>query len=305
MKFNSGVFLSLALLCASCGRSDNKTIPLEQEPAAAAAGASLAAGGQPAVTVAQADQVPAPTPSAGPNAPGPAAAPAAPRLLVYHAEVRVKATSLPRASARLDSLVRRSGGYVSAATESRENGEWHTETTIRVPPARFQPLLAGLSGLGTVEQKKLSTDDVTTEHADVAARLRTKRAVEARYLALLAKAQRIKDVLEVEEKAGAVREEIEATESRLKSLNDEVAYSTIILSLYQPIAETMPDTPVVSLGSRVVEAFYGGWELLTSLLVGAVAIWPLLLLGALGIAVWRARKARTRPLAAVRREEQQ
>ena len=215
------------------------------------------------------------------------------RLLIYHASVRVKAESLAKSSARLDSLVKRSGGYVSAATESREDGEWRTETTIRVPPARFQPLLTGLSGLGTVEEKKLSTDDVTAEHADVAARLKTKRIVEARYVALLAKAQRIKDVLEIEEKIGEVREEIEATESRLKTMNDEVAYASITLNLFQPIAQSIPDAPVVSLGSRIVEAFYGGWQLLTSLLIGAVAIWPLWLLGAAAIWYWRFRKAKT------------
>ena len=89
-----------------------------------------------------------------------------------------------------------------------------------MPPARFQALLSGLSGLGTIEEKKLSTDDVTAEHADVAARLQAKRAVERQYTALLGKAQRIKDILDIEEKLGEVREEIEATESRLKALSD-------------------------------------------------------------------------------------
>lgn len=221
-----------------------------------------------------------------------AAAPAtaARRLLIYHADLRVKVASMPRATGRLDSLVQRSGGYRSAATETREDGEWRQETTLRVPPARFDAVLRGVAGLGTVEQKKLSTDDVTAEHADVAARLRTKRAVEQRYVALLGQAKRIKDVLDIEEKIGEVREEIESTESRLKTLDDEVAYSTITLTCYQPIAQAVPDPPVVSLGSRLVESFYGGWSLLMSLLVGTVAIWPLLVLG--GGAWWGLRRWR-------------
>ncbi|WP_375418474.1 DUF4349 domain-containing protein [uncultured Hymenobacter sp.] len=292
--------MSLALLCAGCGQQrDQPSATLSRQEALMEPPSSE----EPAEAVAAADDQAAPVPAPPTPTGTPAVAPAA-RLLVYHAEVRVKAGSLPQASARLDSLVRRSGGYVSAATESRENGEWRSETTIRVPPARFQPLLTGLNGLGTVEEKKLSTDDVTAEHADVAARLRTKRAVEARYVALLAKAQRIKDVLEIEEKIGATREEIEATESRLKTLNEEVSYSTITLNLYQPIAQTLPDAPVVSLGSRVVEAFYGGWQLLTALLVGVVAIWPLLLLGALGGLAWRARKTRSARLAASARGQE-
>ena len=112
-----------------------------------------------------------------------------------------------------------------------------------------------------MEEKKLSTDDVTAEHPDVAARLQAKHAVERQYTALLSKAQKIKDILDIEEKLGGVREEIEATENCLKILNDEVAYATITLTLYQPLAQTVPDAPLMSLGSRTVEAFYGGWQL--------------------------------------------
>ena len=56
------------------------------------------------------------------------------RLLIYHAELRLKVLSLPRASASLDSLVRRNGGFLSAATETRENGEWRQQMTIPGAP---------------------------------------------------------------------------------------------------------------------------------------------------------------------------
>lgn len=225
---------------------------------------------------------------------GPAAATA--RLLIYHADVRLKTTAMPRAAASLDSLVRRSKGYLSAATETRADGEWRQESTIRVPPTQFQQLLNGLAGLGTVEEKKLSTDDITAEHADIAARLQAKRAVERQYTVLLVKAQKIKDILDIEEKLGDVREEIESTESRLRALNDEVAYSTITLTLYQPLPQTVPDAPVVSLGSRTVEAFYGGWQFFISLLLGALYGWPLVLLAGLaGWLFWRRRAKADKP----------
>lgn len=248
----------------------------------------------------------APVPLAKALTPDSAASPAgfksatvASRLLVYHAEVRLKTANMHRALPQLDSLVQRSGGYLSDAAETRADGEWRQVTTLRVPPAKFKSLLSGLAGLGTIEEKKLSTDDVTAEHADVAARLQTKRAVAQQYAALLTKAQKIKDILDIEEKLGEVREEIEATEGRLKTLNNQVAYSTIELTLYQPLPQSIPDAPVVSLGSRVVEAFYDGWQLLTSLLVGAINLWPLLLLGAGGWWLWLRRKSR-RPATSIR-----
>lgn len=227
-------------------------------------------------------------PAAQPVIAGAGALVPASRLIIYHAELRLKVDDLSRSSARLDSLVRRSGGYLSAAEETRTDGEWRQEMTIRVKPGQFTGLMGAIAGLGTLENKKLTTDDVTAEHADVAARLATKRAVEQRYVALLGKARKISEVLEIEEKIGEVREAIESTEGRLKTMNDEVAYSTISLTSYQPLAQPTPDAPIMSLGSRVVEAFYNGWSLLTSLMVGLVAIWPLLFLGTLG--TWLGRR---------------
>ncbi len=267
------------MLCASCSKQDSNESGVAEDTTIASSSADGFSAGE------NSKSESAEAPTAKPIS---AVTPKA-RLLIYHAEVRVKTDNLPHASARLDSLVQ-TGGFVSAATENRENGQWRTDMTIRVEPARFQALLAAISGLGTVEVKKLNTDDVTAEHADIAARLRTKRAVEARYVGLLATAKSIKEVLQVEEKISEVREEIEATESRLKALNDAVAYSTITVSLYQPIAETMPDAPVVSWSSRVVEAFYSGWQLLASLLVGLITIWPIWVFGSIGFWLWHRRK---------------
>lgn len=251
----------------------------------------------------------APPPPTAPEAPGPptgdvasgtgsaTAAPAATRKLIYHADIRIKVESLPLANAQLDSLTHTFGAYVEAASEHRENGEWTHEVKLRVAPARFQPLLARLDGLGTLESKQLRTDDVTAEHADVSARLRSKRALEQRYLALLSQARKVSEILEIEEKMSQVREDIEATESRLKTLNDEVAYSTITLTYFQLLPQLTPDTPVLSFRSRLVASFYAGWQGLTTTVLLLVATWPFLLLGGgiwMIISRWRRRRAATR-----------
>lgn len=286
MKYLS--YLVLALLAGSCSSKS-------ESPQSSGAAEIAIMAVPPATEDATGNRSEAPIAA---NAPGTSptsstdgrVAPAAPRLLIYHADVRLKVESLVQTAPRLDSLVRRSGGYLSASAETRENGEWHQETTIRVPPGGFSGLLTAVGALGAVENKKITTDDVTAEHADVAARLRTKRAVEQRYVALLSQARKIQDILDIEEKIGQVREEIESTESRLKTLDDEVAYSTITLTCYQVLAQSPPDAPVVSFGSRLLESVYTGWTVLTSLVIGAVAIWPLLLLGAAGW--WAVRRWR-------------
>lgn len=217
-------------------------------------------------------------------------APGANRLIIYQANLRVKVADMPTASAALEKAVQAAGGWMSGLTETREGGQWQQATTIRVAPGRFNGLLKQLSGLGTVENKTLNTADVTAEHADITARLVAKRALEQEYLRLLKQGKKISDLLEVQEKIGEVREAIEATESRLKKLNDEVGYSTITVMIYQPIVLDTPDAPIVSLGSRLVEAVYDGWRLIVGLLIGAVTVWPLWLLGAGGWWLWKRRR---------------
>ncbi|SDX65750.1 protein of unknown function [Hymenobacter psychrophilus] len=206
----------------------------------------------------------------------------------------MKVASLARANQRMDSLTRALGAFVEGASEEREDGQWRHEMKIRVAPARFQALLSGLGRFGVVESKQLTTDDVTAQHADISARLASKRALEQRYLELLKRANKVSDMLEIEQKVGEIREDIESTQSRLRALNDEVGYSTITLTYYQELSQRRPDAPMLSFGSRLLASFYGGWELLTDLLLGLVAAWPLLLLLAAGTATvqaWRRRRA--------------
>ncbi|MFD2784073.1 DUF4349 domain-containing protein [Hymenobacter rubripertinctus] len=237
-------------------------------------------------------EAPAPPPGSDQSAEPSAVAPAASRKLIYHATVRVKVADLPRANQRMDSLTQALGAYVEAASEVREDNEWRHEMKIRVAPARFQAILSGLGRLGTLESREQTTDDVTAQHADVTARLASKRALEQRYLELLKKANKVADMLEIEQKVGEIREEIEATQSRLRSLNDEVGYSTITFTYYQLLSQPRPDAPLLSFGSRLLESFYSGWELLTHLVLGLVAGWPLLLLLAVAVASLRAWRRR-------------
>ncbi len=296
MKNFGRFLLLLAALLSGCGKTQRTESAAVVSPIPADAAPAMDASPAPETEEPSQDKEEISGPGAAAPLPIPTGVVAPSRLLIYHADLRLRVPSLPRASASLDSLVRRNDGFLSAATETRADGEWRQLMTIRVRPARFHGLLAALGGLGTVEEKKLTTDDVTAQHADVAARLATKRAVEKRYVDLLGRARKISEILEIEDKIGEVREEIESTESRLKTLDDEVGYSTISLACYQVLPQPVPEAPVVSFASRVVESFYTGWTLLTGLFIGLVAVWPLWLLAP--VAWWLLRRWRRRPLAA-------
>ena len=282
-------FLPVLLLLAACNANESK------QEAELVSSPALMDMELPPASAKVSDEKKEAAPDAAEPAPS-TATPSASRKIIYHAQVRVKVEDLNRANARMDSLVRAYKAYVSDASETREDGQWRHQMKIRVLPERFQAMLGSLNGLGKLESKTLGTDDVTAEHADVSARLRTKRALEQRYTALLKQAKKVSEMLEIEEKIGEVRADIEATESKLKTLNDQLAYSTITLTYYQDT----PDAPALSFGSRLTQAFYDGWELLTGLVLALVTAWPLLALGIVGVwsvRAWRQRRRRQRATA--------
>lgn len=124
MKCTLGVALGLAALLCGCSHTEKSADAgsstsyklMESAPMSAPINASPpeAKGDDKEAT---ADVLPGPRPyTETMTAPS--------RLLIYHADLRLKVASLPRANAHLDSLVQHSGGYLSSATEVRADGEW-------------------------------------------------------------------------------------------------------------------------------------------------------------------------------------
>lgn len=160
----------------------------------------------------------------------------------------------------------------------------YAQITLRVPAQRFDDALARLQKVGRVHALATSTDDVTSQVVDLKARLRHYRAVEARLLTFLDKANTVAAALAVQDRIAETQITIEELEGQLKQISHMVAYSTISLSLTEK-------TP------QVVAASGGFWDTLVHSLrlVGEGFQWIVLALGAvlpfavvLGLVVWAA-----------------
>jgi len=106
---------------------------------------------------------------------------------------------------------------------------------LRLPPARYDDALGGLSPLGTVEAVHVAAEDVGEEYTDLAARAANARRLEERLLQLLAtRTGKLDDVLMVERELARVREEIERYDGRLRFLRTRVAVSTLSVTVHEP-----------------------------------------------------------------------
>ncbi len=170
------------------------------------------------------------------------------------------------------------GGYI--ADEQQTETEYKIENiiTVKIPVDQFQSAVDFLTtGDGKINEKKISSEDVTTQYVDTKSRLEAKKQVRLRYLDLLKQAKNMEEILQVQNEINDIQEEIESAAGRINYLSNASAMSTINLTFYQVLNASAKDADHISFWTKTKTAFASGWNGLGDVLVGIVYIWPLLI----------------------------
>ena len=150
-------------------------------------------------------------------------APESQRQVIYSAALRLVVVSAREARLSIVTIAKEAGGHMQES-DARS-------VTVRVPAARFEPVLERLERLGEVADSSVRASDVTEEMLDLGIRLENARRARDRLLEHLAKSQAVEDTLKIEAELTRVTEELERIEGRLRYLGSQVAMSTIRVEL--------------------------------------------------------------------------
>ncbi len=202
--------------------------------------------------------------------------------IIRNASIRFQVKDVEKSHRKIEELLKQNKAYFGSDNKASDTYQVDNNLVIRVPAQDMDKLMNEIMEESIFSNyKNISAEDVTAQFFDTETRLKTKKEVEQRYLALLKQAAKVADILEVEEKLGAIREEIEATEGRLKLMKDQVAYSTISLNIYQKLDYT--PQPQIGFISNVEEAFVRGWRGLVEFFIGLIRVWPFVIVLSAGI----------------------
>jgi hypothetical protein len=205
----------------------------------------------------------------GGNAPNPTPAPAPMIARTVSLVVLVKNIEVSRAA--LDGILDQHRGYTAQLTiNTPESGARSFQASLRVPAPDLAASLAALRSLGAVQSETQSGEEVSQQHADLAARLTNARETEQRLREILQqRTGKMEDVLEVEEKISETRGEIESMEAEQKALEHRVDFATIDVQLTEEYKAQLngTSTPV---GTNVHNAFVAGMRHAGSALLGLV-----------------------------------
>ena len=105
--------------------------------------------------------------------------------------------------------------------------------TIRIPADKLDSFVQQVKGVSNVVSYNESQEDVTLTYVSTESRIKALETEQARLLELLAQAQNMSDLLEIEARLTDVRYELESVTSQLLVLANKVDYATVRLYISQ------------------------------------------------------------------------
>ena len=170
------------------------------------------------------------------------------KTVYLNAETETYDTLLAGLNQRITEL----GGYV----ESRETESYRSRycsITIRIPAEHLDQLVAHVNANANVTSSSENTQDVTLEYVDTEAKITALETEQARLLELLTEAESLADILEIEARLSDVTYELERYASQLRTLANQVSYSTVYLNISE--VETLTPTEEPTVWQRISTGF--------------------------------------------------
>ncbi|MFN6143868.1 MAG: DUF4349 domain-containing protein [Pseudanabaena sp.] len=195
--------------------------------------------------------------------------------LIKSADISIQVKSIEDTTKAISDLVKQQQGDILELQDFRTGSYGIAQSVslkLRIPQERLNSVLETIAQLGIVKGRSLKAEDVSNQLVDLQARLKNLRQTELQLQEILKQNGSVGDVLKVTQELSRVREMIEQIDAQLTNLKNQVAYSTIQVTLSSAIA-TIP--PQSDLGTQIQNT----WNSATSSLVGVS-------IGLLKLAIW-------------------
>jgi len=210
------------------------------------------------------------------------------KKIIKDGKMSIATQELEKTKQKVDSLVKANGGYYADETFDNTETESIFTLNIRIPGDKFEEFIAQVeSGEKEILNKSIQARDVTDQFIDLETRLANKKSYVIRYRDLLKQARSVKDILEIEEQVRALEEEIESTTGKLNYLSDQVNFSTLELSIVKEKEFKYIPSKRTGFWQELKQSLSKGWFGFVDFLIFLIKIWPLYIIVALAVYLWK------------------
>ena len=219
--------------------------------------------------------------------------------LILNADLSLETQDFEKSAADIEKMTAEAGGYIESSGTYGDTGSRSANYTLRVPQEKFEQFYAQLGENMHVVSRSRSSEDVTEQYTDIETRLATLQTKHERLLSLLEKADKMEDIISLENALADCEYEIDSLTGSKRRYDDLVGFSTFYINLreVQTLTATADGT---GFGAQLTQAAKTGArglaDVVRGTILGVVMFWPaviLLIAGtAAGVILHRRRKAK-------------
>ncbi|MEG2315702.1 MAG: DUF4349 domain-containing protein [Clostridia bacterium] len=203
--------------------------------------------------------------------------------LVRTADVTIRSTAFEQDSQKVQTLLSTLGGYVENFYQYGDTTDGSSRSvtlSMRVPSDKLSEFLTGVEGIGRVINRSESTTDMTVQYTDNEVRLNTLRAKMTRLNELLAKAENVSDLVEIESAIADTQYQIDSFETSQRDIDRRVDMSAVSVTVQEETPSQSAAAADKSLGERISAALNASviWlgDFFRNMVVFVVMILPVL-----------------------------
>jgi hypothetical protein len=199
----------------------------------------------------------------------------------------VETTDFDTTVSKLEEAIRDNNGYIETSN-IRGNQTYYKNTrfaeyTIRIPVKESDKFVDYINQNHIVTNKKINTEDVTTQYVDIESRLKALKSEKLALETLLNNAKNMSDIIAIRNQLTDVIYEIESFESKLRTYDNLIDYTTIYLTIDEVETPTVVEEQTVwqEIGDKFTHNFKDVIDALVNFFIFIVSSIPYFLLIAL------------------------
>lgn len=188
------------------------------------------------------------------------------KKLIKNVDLDVETRQFDDLIANINAEVEQLGGYVENFNVSGYAGESarYGSMTVRVPAEQLDGFVGHVGEQSNITYRNESVQDVTLTYVDLDAHKKSLLAEQERLMELLGQAETVTDLIEIEGRLSEVRYQIESMESQLRTIDNQVSYSTVYINIREVEIFTPPAE--VSVWDEIASGFGNNvWRVLNDL----------------------------------------
>ena len=151
------------------------------------------------------------------------------------------------------------GGYEEKAEISGKryysrNSSRHAYIVARIPRERLKEFVYAVRENANVVNESSTSENVTLQYVDTQSRKKALEIEQERLFSLLEKTESMEDIVTLESRLSSIRHELQMYETELRTIDNQVEYSTVSLSIYE-VERMTPTEETETISVRIKNGF--------------------------------------------------